>query len=69
MSQIAIKRRLAEATRALVKASDPDVAHVAELLDSISELLTDMTGEPVRVRITSVGHKPAPQLVAIGAPR
>jgi len=58
MSEAPMKRKLLEQANLLVKTNDPTttLAACAGLLDALGSLMSEMTGEVVRVRITAEGQ-------------
>lgn len=59
MSEVVIRRRVAEATQRLVKGTtDPalTLANFAAVLDALGALMSEWTGEVVRVRVTAEGQ-------------
>jgi len=57
MNEIAMKRKLLEQANVLVKTNDAGTTFIAcaGLLDSLGALLSEWTGEVIRVRITIDG--------------
>lgn len=58
MSEAATKRKLLELANLLVKTNDPKttLAACAGLLDALGSLMSEWTGEVVRVRMTAEGQ-------------
>lgn len=57
-SEAATKRNLLEQANAIVKTNDPTetLVAVASLLDALGTLMSEWTGEVVRVRMTAEGQ-------------
>lgn len=74
MSESATKRRLLEQANLLVKTNDPTttLTACAGLLDALGSLMSEWTGEVVRVRMTAEGQPDVLDMVkrpsAAGAP-
>ena len=74
MSEAATKRKLLEQANLLVKTNDPTttLAACAGLLDALGSLMSEWTGEVVRVRMTAEGQPDVLDMVkrpsAAGAP-
>ena len=59
MNEVVIRRRVAETTQKLVKGStDPALTlkNFAEVLAALGDLMSEWTGEVVRVRVTAEGQ-------------
>lgn len=65
MSEAAMKRKLLEQANLLVKTNDPTttLVAVAALLDALASLMSEWTGEAVRVRMTAEGQPDALDMV------
>ena len=63
MSDVVIKRELAEATQRIVKSRDPNMPAVANLLNSLGDLLSVWTGETVRVQVSAEGQQESVDMV------
>jgi len=59
MNDVVIKRELAEATQRIVKSRDPNMPAVAGVLNALGNLLSEWTGETVRVQVTAEGQTEA----------
>jgi hypothetical protein len=58
VSDIAAKRKLVEQANLIAKSNDPEAsfAAMAGVIDAIATLISGLTGESVRVRISAVGQ-------------
>jgi len=58
MSEVAMKLKLLQQANLLVKTNDPKttLVAVAGLLDALGSLMSEWTGEAVRVRMTAEGQ-------------
>ena len=63
MSDVVVKRELAEATQRILKSRDPNMPAVANLLNSLGYLLSIWTGETVRVQVSAEGQQESVDMV------
>jgi hypothetical protein len=59
MTDIAIRRKLLEHTNTMIRTTNPDTCmrEFAHVIDCLGSLLSEWTGEKVRVQITAEGQE------------